>query len=80
MEDASSFIEIARHLGFKRSGINTMSNRIVLELVSTENMDVPVIKDGKLLVEDDYLRILVSEANKKLKRTKEKIKKLYEEI
>lgn len=80
IEDASRLIETAKHAGFKRSGINTLSNRIMLELVSTENMDVPVIKNGKLLVEDSYLKILVDEANKKLKRTNGKIKKLYGEI
>jgi len=76
IEDASKLIEIAKHIGFKRSGINTLGKKIMLELVSTENMDAPVIKD-KLLVDDNYLKILVKEANKKLKITKEKIKKLF---
>jgi len=80
MEDASRLIEISKHIGFKRSGINAVHNRIILELVSTENMDTPVIKDGKLLVNDEYLKILVKEANKKLKRTKEKTKKLCNEL
>ncbi len=80
LDDASWLVEIAKHIGFKRSGINTLKNRIVLELLSTERMDVPVVRDGRLLVDDDYLRILVEEANKKMAKTKEKIQKLYDKI
>jgi len=78
--DASDLIEIAKHIGFKRSGINTIRKKIMLEIISTENMSVPVVKDGKLLVNDDYLKILVDEANKKLKRTKEKIEEFYKKL
>ncbi|MFH1642530.1 MAG: tRNA wybutosine-synthesizing 3 family protein [Nanoarchaeota archaeon] len=77
IEDASNLIETAKHAGFKRSGINTIGKRIMLELLSTENMAAPIIKDSKLIVDDDYIKILVDEANKKLKRTKEKINALY---
>ncbi len=80
LRSASKLIETARHLGFKRSGINTMAKRIVLELVSTENMETPIAKKGRLLVDDKYLKILLTEANSKLRRTHEKIKKLYEEL
>lgn len=80
LEDASGLIEAAKHAGFKRSGINAARKKIVVELLSTENMDVPVIKKGKLLVGDAYLRIVVKEANKKLKRTKEKIKLLSRKL
>jgi len=80
LEDASKLLEASKHIGFKRSGISTMSNRIMLELVSTENMGVPVIKDGKKLVYDEYLKVLVDEANKKLKKTHEKIDRLIDNI
>ncbi len=80
LDDASNLLELCKHLGFKRSGISTISNKIMLELISTENMGVPVIKSGKLLVDYDYLRILVEEANKKLNKTHEKIDKLLDKL
>lgn len=80
LKSASDMIETAKHIGFKRSGINTISNKILLEILSTERIEVPVVKEGKLLVNDDYLKVLVKEANKKMIKNKEKIKKFYEKV
>ncbi|MFH2028121.1 MAG: tRNA wybutosine-synthesizing 3 family protein [Nanoarchaeota archaeon] len=80
LESASELIEMAKHIGFKRSGISTISNKIMVEIVSTELVCAPVIKDGKIVVSDDYLRILVSEANKKMVKTKEKIERFTQQL
>jgi tRNA wybutosine-synthesizing protein 3 len=66
----------AREVGWKKSGITTTSGKFVVELFSTERMDLPVIKDGKILINDDCLKIIVDEANAKLERTWKKIEKL----
>jgi len=80
LDDASKLLEMCKHLGFKRSGISTVSNRIMLELISTENISTPVIQNGKILIDDGYLRILVDEANKKLSKTHDKIRRLTRDI
>ncbi len=64
----------AREAGWKRSGMISTGNRIMLELMSTEKMEMPIAK-RKILVSDEFLKLLVREVNKKLGRVREKIKK-----
>jgi len=74
IEEAEALMDLTRKSGFKRSGMLTAKNRIVLEILGTENMTVPVAKDGKILVDKKYLSVLVSEANKKMKKNGERLK------
>jgi len=80
LEDAQKLRDIASRLGFKRSGIIASRKNIIMELIATENLDTIIMKNGKILVNDDYLKIIIKEANKKLARTKKKIKALYKEL
>ena len=70
----------ARKVGWKKSGIITTSGKFVVELFSTERIDVPIMNKGKILVDDNYLKLVLKEANSKLERTWNKIKKLEKEI
>jgi tRNA wybutosine-synthesizing protein 3 len=79
LERAQSIVNKAKLAGWKNSGIiATESNRdrIVCEIASTERIALPIINKGKILVSDNFLKLLASESNKKLARTWEKIKKL----
>ena len=77
IENAGKLVNIARQSGWKKSGIiSTRQGKVMTELISTEILAAPVSDMGKLLFEDSYLRTLVSEANKKLMQTREKIKNL----
>lgn len=49
----------------------------MLELISTESMDASMAKNNRLLAAEDYIKIFVDEANRKLDKTREKAKKLY---
>lgn len=80
LEHASEFLRTARKIGFKRSGLFEVDKRFLMELVSTERIDTIIAKDGKLLVSNDYFKVLSKEANKRLENTWEKIKKLEENI
>jgi len=80
LKDAQKLRDLASNLGFKRSGIIASRKNIIMELIATENMDTIVMKNGKILVNDDYLKIIIKEANKKLARTKKKIKVLYKKL
>ena len=68
--------EIARNNGWKKSGIISTDKRFIVELMSTENISLPIINNGKILVDDDYLKFLIKEANRKLELSWEKIEKL----
>ena len=76
LEDARVLLDKAKLAGWKNSGIIASSGRIILEMRSTEKLEFPIITKGKILVDNDFLKLLVSEANLKLERTWEKIQKL----
>ena len=79
--NAISLLNLARNIGFRRSGIISIGkNRLVLELVSTEKIDALVSKNGKLLIDSDYFKVLIREGNNKLERTWKKINRLYKEL
>ena len=76
LESAQKMLDIGILAGWKRSSIISSRKRFVIELNSTEKIEFPIIKEGKLLVDDNFLKIIVSESNKKLKTSWEKINKL----
>ncbi len=80
LECAKRLLKIVRELGIKRAGIINVDKRIIIEIIGTEAMETIIARNGKMLVGDDYIMILVEEANKKLERNKKKIKELYKEI
>lgn len=72
-DDAIKLLDIARSIGFKKSGIiSDKKGRFICEMFSTESISAPINKD----ISDDYLRLLIKEANKKLEKTQGKIEKL----
>lgn len=80
VKDAQNIVDAAKFVGFKRSGIMATNKRIMVELTSTEFMDTIIAKDGQVLVSDEYLKILVEEANKKLARARLKAEKLFVQL
>lgn len=80
IEDAIRLLNAARDSGFKRSGIITANKRIITEIVSTEMISAILAKGGKQLVDGNYLKILVKEANARMKRNREKIEEFYDKI
>lgn len=78
INNATKLLNIARDIGFRRSGIISIGkSKIILELVSTEKIEAIVSKNGKLVIDEDYFKVLVEEGNRKLERTWKKIDKLY---
>jgi tRNA(Phe) wybutosine-synthesizing methylase Tyw3 len=53
-----------------------IKKRVMVELLSTEHVDFPIMKDGKVLIDDELLKIIISESNMRLERTWEKINRL----
>ena len=72
-ECARDLLIKARGCGWKRSGIiSDKGGRFIVELFSTEVMAVPLVEG----LSEEFLRVLVREANLKLERTWEKILRL----
>jgi len=76
LEDANLLYNKAKLAGWKKSGIIAVDKRYVVELNSTERLEFPIIEEGKILVDDGFLNILVKRANEKLENTWKKIRAL----
>jgi len=81
MGDAVRLLNLAIGLGFKYSNIKSVSHKkLVVEIRSTERMDVPLGADGELWVDEEYIERIVAIANSQVRRFKGKLEKLEEEI
>lgn len=78
IDHACRLVSAARDAGVKRAGIISAGERITVELIDTERVDCPISRDGVLIVSEEYLSYVIDCANKKLKKTREKIKKVKE--
>ncbi len=78
--DADAILKIARDNGFRRSGIIADSNIIIVEICSTEKMDIPLSDNKKIVVDDRYIKLIVKIANEKFLKGKEKLERLEKEI
>ncbi|MEK6890706.1 MAG: tRNA wybutosine-synthesizing 3 family protein [Nanoarchaeota archaeon] len=76
LEHAQKLHDIAKESGWKRCGIIYSKDRVIVELNSTEKLEFPLIKDGKILVDDYFLKLIIDESNKKLKISWDKITRL----
>lgn len=77
--DARALLRLAIESGFKYSGIKAFDEheeRVILELLSTERMDVPLATDGRMLCSDAHLEFILRKSNSMLTRGKEKVKRL----
>jgi tRNA wybutosine-synthesizing protein 3 len=79
-EDAQKFYEKAKLLGWKKAGLIGLERRFVVEINGSERLEFPIIKKGKILVNDEFLKIVIEEANEKLKKGWKKIGKLGENV
>lgn len=75
LEDAFGLVHKAKEAGWKRSGVMG-GKRNIVELHSTENMSFPIMSDEGVLVDDEFLKLVVDIANEKLERCWEKIGRL----
>ncbi len=72
-DSAERILKIGLSSGFKNSGMRAFRGKIVVELRSTERMDVLIGKDGKLMVSEEYLEIMRELANLMLEKGKKKL-------
>ncbi len=80
LEAAEQLLEAFYSHGWKRSGIFSLRNDVMVELLSVEGMDAPVVVEGERVVDDDYVRAFVRIANGKLATAHEKIASAVERV
>ena len=76
LEKATVLLRIAIESGFKYSGIKAIAKddgRVVVEIMSTERMDVPLATDERMLCSEAHLDFILAKANFMLKRGKAKL-------
>lgn len=79
--NANNLLLIARDSGLKRSGmISINKNKTTMELISTERLEALIAKKGKVIINKEYLKILITEANAKLEKTWRKIDRFYNRL
>jgi tRNA wybutosine-synthesizing protein 3 len=77
LKDAQKLLDKAKLVGWKRSGIIASGNRFVVELTNTEKLEFPIFDNGKILVDDNFLKLVVKISNENLKKSWLKIEKLH---
>jgi len=80
LEDAEKLLKKAQLSGWKRSGIISLKKNIIVEIISTEKIEFPLIKERKLLVGNSFLEIVLKKSNENLKKGWLKIEKLKKSI
>ncbi len=79
-QDAQHLLTVAHTLGLKHSGIISLGEDIVVEITSTEKMDVPMVVNKKCLPSEEYLEIIIAAANARLLRTRKKLNAFSKEF
>ena len=87
IEGAKRLHELGLASGFKYTTFKAISTRYLVEINATEYLTAPLGRDGKLLVDDSYLRFAIELGNDMLRRSKGRLprlkrnfKKLREEL
>jgi tRNA wybutosine-synthesizing protein 3 len=74
-ESADRMVKIANSCGFKNSSIKSIGKKIVVEVCSTERLDVPIGKDGFIFCNQNHLKLLVEISNEVIEKSKRKIER-----
>jgi len=78
MEKAKKLHELGLASGFKYTTFKVISKRYLVEINATEYLTAPLGKDGKVLVDEEYLRFAVEIGNSMLRRSKGRLSRLEE--
>jgi tRNA wybutosine-synthesizing protein 3 len=80
LDSGDAFVKKAVSCGFKNSGFRSIKKNIVIEITSTERIDVPIGFDGFFYFNDDYIDFLLSLSNEMIERFSEKLDRLKEKL
>ncbi len=80
LENADRLLKLAKDCGFKRAGIITLSPKIICEIIGAESIATIIGRDSRCLIQEDYLKTLINEANKKMDANKKKLGRFLKEL
>lgn len=87
LESAVKLRNIAVESGLKYSTLKSLTLnsknepvKVVVEILSSENIHVPIARSGRFFPNDDYLTFLVENANQALRRAREKLERFKANI
>jgi len=80
VEKAKKLHELGLASGFKYTTFKVISKRYLVEINATEYLTAPLGRDGKLLVNEEYLRFAVDLSNDMLRRSKGRLPRLEEKF
>ena len=80
LESASLLLEKAKISGMKHSGIHCLGRNIILEIHGDDRLEFPIFNKNKVLVDDDFLKLVAKESNEKLKKSWKMIENLSEKF
>lgn len=80
LQSAKELIKISKEAGFKYTSIISFSEKIIVEIKSTEKLDIPVVKDGVIYPNEDYVKLMIDISNQMIERIKKKIEKLNKNL
>lgn len=75
LEKQQEILNKARNAGLEKSGIITIKTKRIVEIISTEKINFPIINQEQILAGEDFLKLIVKESNKNLEKTWDKIKR-----
>ena len=80
IEGANQLVKTAIVSGFKNSAVKGVGKNIIVEIASTERLDAPIGKDGKLFCSEEHLRLLVDISNNIIEKAQKKLYRLEENL
>lgn len=77
LENARLILQICEKASIKRAGIKVAKEgRFIIEMVGTPNITLPVRKNKKTLITDEYLKFIIKKSNEKFMKNKKTLKTL----
>ena len=73
IESADQMIKLGISSGLKHSGIKSIQDQIIVELCSTERIDMPIGDNGVLQIDQKFLLFLLKKANMMIDRAQKKL-------
>jgi tRNA wybutosine-synthesizing protein 3 len=80
MVSAKRLLKKVQKSGWKRSGIISISKTAILEIIGTDKIEFPLVKKGKLLVNEEFLKEVLKKSNENLEKGWMKIEKLAKSL
>lgn len=76
VDSAKIMLNKIRDAGWKRAGIISLGKNIVIEMIGTDKIEFPLIKNDKLLVNENFLELVINKSNENIEKGWSKINQL----